>query len=335
VVGSLAFAGAGVASVYSRLEGNLDRQDVDAYLGEDRPTRPPADPDDPFAGKDMNILVMGTDLRDEVNEELAGAADGLRSDSTFLVHISGDRSRVEIVSIPRDSMLPIPSCQLADGTQTKARAADMFNSAFETGAGPDEDIATAAACTRLTFEQNTGVVTDEHVVIKMDGVVDVIDVLHGVPISIPEAMDSPKAGLSLAAGDHVLDGATAIAFLRARSGTGNGLELGSDLSRIVRQQQFIDALTAKVQGDGVLKNPQTLLQVLNETTQSLSVSSGLSITTMTGLGFSLRNLDPATVVRVTVPVGPYPADPKNRVEWTSVADELWSQIANDQPISVG
>ena len=227
---------------------------MDQYLGTQRPT-PSASPDplvDGFAGRPLNILVMGIDARDGDNANFAGQFPGQRSDSTFLVHLSADRSRVDIVSVPRDSLVKIPACKLKDGSETAPRPFEMFNAAFDIGSGPDLDLTTAAACTRKTFEQDTGVRTDEHVVIKMDGVRDVIDTLGGVPFCLPEAMDSPKARFKASAGKHVFTGQQAIGFLRSRTGTGNGLEIGSDLGRLDRQHQFLVALTNKVHSTNLL-----------------------------------------------------------------------------------
>ncbi|RHA44301.1 LytR family transcriptional regulator, partial [Cellulomonas rhizosphaerae] len=216
------FAVSAAWATYAHLNANIDTaDDVEKYLGTSRPTPSvTADPlVDGFAGKPLNILVMGIDARDR-NDKTYGYVDGQRSDSTFLVHLPADRSRVDIVSVPRDSLVDIPSCLLADGTKTAPMTGAMFNEAFAIGSGTDKNLTTAAACTRKTFEQDTGVRTDEHVVIKMDGVRDVIDTLGGVPFCFPEAMDSPKAKLHVEAGKQVLDGKTSIAFLRARTGTG-------------------------------------------------------------------------------------------------------------------
>lgn len=336
LTGVLALAGSGAVAVYTRLQTNIDGVDVDAYLGTDRPTRPPAkDPADGFAGRDLNILVMGTDIRDGANASIGGVVDGMRSDSVFLVHISGDRSRIEIVSVPRDSMVPIPACALPDGSMSRAQSKDMFNDAFSIGGGSTENLATAAACTRRTFEQLTGVRTDEHVVVKMDGVKSVIDTLGGVPICVPQAMDSPEAGLDhLRAGRQVLDGSTSIAFLRARYGTGNGLELGSDLARIERQHQFMQAAIAKVQNGHLLTDPATVMAVLDRATKSLSVSDGLAgLTSVAGLAFSLRSVGPSAVTTMTVPVVADPSNPKNRVVWAPSARQLWARIAADEPIT--
>ena len=89
-------------------------------------------PDDPFAGKALNILVMGTDYRDAENAAIAGEEEGMRSDTTFVVHVSGDRTRMEVVSIPRDSLVDIPSCNLSNGSTSKPRKASV--SAIAAGA---------------------------------------------------------------------------------------------------------------------------------------------------------------------------------------------------------
>jgi LCP family protein required for cell wall assembly len=276
---------------------------------------------------------MGTDLRDGENAVIAGEVDEMRSDTTMLVHIAADRSRVDVVSVPRDSLVDIPSCLLEDGTSTAPRSDEMFNASFQIGGGPDESLTTAAACTRRTFEQATGVLTDESIVVKMDGVRDVIDALGGVPMDLPEAMRSPKAQLDVPAGVQTFDGTTALAFLRARTGTGNGLELGSDLARIERQQQLLDALTAQVTDAGLLTDPTRLLPVLTAVTGSLSVSEGLGdLRALAGLALTLRDIGTDHLTTVTVPVAAAPQD-KDRVVWTSAAEDLWQRIAQDRPLT--
>jgi LCP family protein required for cell wall assembly len=238
-----------------------------------------------------------------------------------------------VVSVPRDSLVDIPSCTLEDGSTTEPRSDEMFNDAFHIGGGDTQNLATAAACTRRTFEQNTGLRTDESVVVKMDGVRDVIDALGGVPMDLPEAMDSPKAGLHVPAGAQTFDGTTALQFLRARTGTGNGLEMGSDLARIERQQQLIDALAAQVQSTDLLTSPGTLMPVLTSITRSLSISEGLAdVRDLAGLALTLRDVDPATLQPVTVPVAEAPQD-RYRVVWTSEAQDLWDRLAADRPLT--
>jgi LCP family protein required for cell wall assembly len=329
------FLASAAGVTYVRLNGNLDTaDDVDEYLGTDRPT-PTASADplvDGFAGKPLNILVMGIDTRDGDNAEFAGYFEGQRSDSTFLVHLSADRKRVDVVSVPRDSMVEIPSCKLKDGTETAPRQFEMFNAAFELGSGPDLDLTTAAACTRKTFERATGVRTDEHVVIKMDGVRDVIDTLGGIPFCLPEAMDSPKARFKASAGKHVFTGKQAIGFLRARTGSGNGLEIGSDLVRLERQHEFIKAVADKAHATNLLGKPTTLLKVLDQATRAISVSPGLgNLRALAGVANGLRGVDGDDVNAITVPTESYRGT--GRVVWTDAAGDIWTRINDDRPVT--
>ncbi|HEY0187438.1 MAG TPA: LCP family protein [Cellulomonas sp.] len=333
----LASGAAAAGAVYVRLQSGIEAADVDDYLGDDRPGASDGASDEPltdgYAGRALNILVMGTDSRDGENAALAGEVDEMRSDTTLLVHVAADRSRVDVVSVPRDSLVDVPACQHEDGSVSTPRTAAMFNSSFEIGAGAEQSLTTAAACTRLTFEQASGVRTDESVVVKMAGVRDVIDALGGVPMDLPEAMDSPRAGLHVPAGPQTFDGTTALAFLRARTGTGDGLELGSDLARIERQQQLLTALTAEVTDAGTLADPTTLLPVLTAVTGSLSISTGLAdVRALAGLALTLRDVGSEHLTLVTVPVVDSTRQ-RYRVEWTSAADDLWQRIREDRPLT--
>lgn len=329
---AVALSGAsGAAALYASVDAGIEHADVDAFLADDRPVEEPP-PVDGYAGRPLNILVMGTDSRDGENAALAGEVEGMRSDTTILVHLSADRTRVDMVSVPRDSLVRIPACTLEDGSTSSPRESAMFNDAFMIGAGSTGNLAAAAACTRRTFEENSGVRTDESIVVKMDGVRDVVDALGGVPMDLPEAMDSPKAGLHVPAGPQTFDGTTTLAFLRARTGSGNGLEMGSDLARIERQQQLIDALAAQVQSTDLLTDPGTLMPVLTAVSRSLSVSDGLGLRSLAGIALTLRDVDPATLTPVTVPVAEAPTD-RDRVVWTSQAEAIWQRLNADQPLT--
>lgn len=331
--GAVVLSGAaGAAALYVHVDSTIEHANVNEFLADDRPVAEEPAPVDGYAGRAMNILVMGTDSRDGENGSLAGEVDGMRSDTTILVHLSADRSRVDMVSVPRDSLVDIPACTLEDGSTSAPRQSEMFNEAFMIGAGSTGNLAAAAACTRRTFEASSGVRTDESIVVKMDGVRDVIDALGGVPMDLPEAMSSPKAGLEVPGGPQTFDGTTALAFLRARTGTGNGLELGSDLARIERQQQLIDALAAEVKSTDLLADAGTLMPVLTAVSRSLSVSDGLGVRSLAGIALALRDVDPATLSPVTVPVADAPQD-KYRVVWTSAADDLWQRLNADQPLT--
>jgi len=330
VLGVLTFGITGVASAYVILEQNLKKFNVDEFLPQDnRPTAEPEDPTDPHAGKALNILIIGSDVRDGENAKLGGSAEGMRSDTTMIMHIAADRSRAEIVSIPRDSIVSIPSCKLEDGTWTYPQSAAMFNSAFATG-GQDGNVGAAAACTWQTVEQATGVRIDDFVVLDFKSVVTTVDALGGVPMCIKEDIDSPKANLKLSAGMQTLDGKQALGYARAR--TGKGLGNGSDINRIERQKQLMGAMVRHIMSKNLLTDSPALYRVLDSVTESLSVSNGLSsIPGLIGLARSFQDVPAKNVVFYTVPWEVYAPDP-NRVIWSADAKLLWDAIAADRPI---
>nr|WP_246256271.1 LCP family protein [Isoptericola halotolerans] len=334
----MALGTAGGVAAYVDLRNQIEVSDVDALLGRDtlepQAETEPENPDDPFAGRSLNILVMGTDFRDEANTELAGAGDEFNSDTTLLVHLSGDRSRIEAVSIPRDSLVNIPACPRPDGSSTSPQYGAMFNSAFAIGGGPEQDVTGAAACMILTVEALTGLRIHHHVVVKMDGVVDIVDAIGGVPMCLPEPVvgDTRYSDLELDAGRQVLDGETAIQFLRVRKGSGMGLELGSDLMRIERQQAFVDSMLREVLAQNLLTDTPALYRMVQAALRAMSTSPDLaSPTALAGLAWSVRDVDPSDIVFESVPVVDAPSDP-NRVVWTAEADRLWEKFAADAPL---
>jgi LCP family protein required for cell wall assembly len=340
VTAVLAFLGTAAVAAYVDLRNQLEVSDVDALLGRDapapiaEPADEMADPSDPFAGKDRNILVMGTDFRDAANAKIAGAGEEFHSDTTLLVHISGDRSRIEAVSIPRDSLVDIPSCPRPDGSSTSPQYGAMFNTAFTLGGGPELDITGAAACTILTVEALTGLRIHDHVVVKMTGVVDIVDALGGVPMCFPEPVvgDSRYSDLDLPQGAHTLDGEESIQFLRVRKGEGLGLELGSDLARIERQQAFIDSMLREVLGQNLITDTPALYRMVRAALGAMSTSPALgSPAALAGLAWSIKDIDPNDIVFESVPVATAPTD-VNRVVWTSEADEIWERLDQDEPL---
>ncbi|NMR20854.1 LCP family protein [Cellulomonas fimi] len=327
VVALLAFGVTGAATAYTKLQGNIESADITDLLGKDRPT-PAAepDPDDPNAGRALNILLMGSDDRSGENAEIGGEVEGMRSDTTILMHVSADRQRVELISIPRDTLVDIPACPRSDGTESRAQKG-QFNAAFSIGAQSGQ-VSDAAVCTIKTVEANTGVFVDDFVVIDFAGFIRMVDALGGVPMCVPEKMEDAEAGLSLEAGSQTLDGSTALALARARKEVGDG----SDTSRLVRQQQLLAAMVQSVQSKNLLTDVPELLQFLNAATSSITASPNLaSITNLSGLAFSLRGTLGGNISFMTVPFAPAPTD-RNRVVMTAEADVLWERVAADQPI---
>ena len=328
LVGVLAFAASGFGAVYYKFQNNITSADVSNLLGAERPTKQTPDPDDPNAGEPLTFLLMGSDDRSGENEAIGGKEEGMRSDTTLVMHISGDRSRVEFVSIPRDSIVDLPTCETTGGTVLPARKKQQFNSAFSRGWNQGKDLDSAAACTIKTVESLTNVRIDRFVIVDFAGFQRMIDAINGVPMCVSEDLKDIDAGLDVKAGYRVFDGATALAFVRARHGLGDG----SDTQRIVRQQQFLAEVANSVLSKNILTNAPELLAFLDAATESITTDpQTASIRNLTGLGLSLKDIQPSKISFMTVPSGPHPQNP-NRVIWHDEADEVWERMADDQPI---
>ncbi|QCB95220.1 LytR family transcriptional regulator [Cellulomonas shaoxiangyii] len=321
----LVFGAAGGVAMAARLTGNVDQIDVaDLVAAAPSPTEP-ADPADARAGEPVNVLVLGSDQRDGENGVIGGDEGGMRSDTTILLHVSADRTRVEMVSIPRDSLVEIPSCTMTDGSTTKPFDG-MFNEAFATGWKTGQDVDSAAACAMSTVVHNTGVPLTHVVVVDFAGFQSMINAVGGVEMCIENDIKDRYTGLDITAGVHRLDGVTALQYARARHGT--GLD-GSDIKRAGRQQRLIANLANEVLSKNLLTDAPQLLQFLSAATQSLTTN--ISVSDLTGLAFSLRGIDRENIALTTVPWAPARSD-ANRVEWTPEADELWANIAADRPM---
>src|SRR5690625_2701997 len=328
VLGVVLFAGSGFALAYNDIQTNIDRHDLTDYLGAERPTsgEEPPPPIDPAPGEPINVLGLGSDRRDgDVNEEF-GATDvgGMRSDTAMIVHISADRERVEMVSIPRDTLVERPSCTLTNGATTPHVYDAMFNSAFAAG-GQDGNVAAAAACAIRTVELLTGIYIGDFAVVDFAGFISMVDALGGVPMCLPEPIQDRRAHVDLEAGHHVLDGREALGVARSRYSTSDG----SDISRIGRQHELVAAIAREALSKNLLTDSPRLYRFLDAATQSLSTGTQLgSIPTLAGLAYSLRHIDLEGIAFETMPFdweGP-------RVRPSAEAEELWEKLRNDEPI---
>lgn len=337
LTGVLLFGSTSVAGTVLTALGKVESVDSDKVLAAAGIQRPKVvEPTDPDAGIPLNILLMGSDDRSGVNAALGGDESGMRSDTTMVMHISGDRSRVDVVSIPRDSYVNIPECPTTNGKRVRPQH-DKFNAAFAYAVAKGGDVESGALCAQTTVESLTGVRLDGFVVVDFEGFLNMIDALGGVEMCIPQDVHDEKAGnLTLSAGRQTLDGPTALQYARVRYTLGDGTDIG----RIGRQQEMMASIARSVLGKNIFSDAPQLVSFLNAVTASLTMSSKFSsLTELPGLAYSLRGIDPRNTTFRTVPWR-YPtaaekAALKSRgsvVLWTDEADLLWENMAHDRPL---
>lgn len=273
-------AGALAAVAYKKYNGQITRVDVIA-------TKDPNIRDARYQQHAANFLVIGSDTRAGADAKF-GNVSGARSDTTILVHISPDRSKATVISIPRDSWVDIPSCTDAKGAVV-AEHFDMFNSAFEIG-GPK--------CTIATVQKLSGIAVTHFVEIDFSGFQSMVSAMGRVTICSPQPVFDPGSGLRLRSGNNQLDGVQALAYVRARETLGDG----SDLGRIKRQQLFLGAMMRQATSGALLSSPAHLTKFLDAATKAITVDRATSFGDLRTLAQSMQGLDPGHVVFYTAPI---------------------------------
>ena len=266
-----------------------------------------------------NILVVGSDSRGGSNKKFGASVQGQRSDTMLLLHIRPNHKGAVVVSLPRDTEVPVIACS-ADGLGDPGQPAspgqtEMLNNTFAYGGPP---------CLWKTVEEQTGIRINHYVGLTFTGFEKVINDIGGVDVCLPEAIKDPKSGINLTAGRHHVMGPQALAFWRERY-----VGEGSDIQRIQRQQYLMAALIQEVKSGKLLTDYTRLYSVLHDTARALTTDDGLSFSALVSLAGDLRGLTNQSVQFVTAPNGADPTDP-NRVIWEQPqANRLFHAIAHD------
>jgi LCP family protein required for cell wall assembly len=304
--------------VLHHFNANIEQDDITGLLGA-RPvdTHPQAE----------NILVIGSDSRDGLSAAYGTGLVTDQSDTLMIIHIPADRKWAEVMSIPRDSWVNIPACEMGDG-QLSAPTQFKINEAFALGNLDGNHTKLGVACTVKTIERDTGIYIDHFIVVNFTGFENMVAALGGVYECNPTAIDDPKSGLRLAAGNHLLTPAEALAYVRARYTLGDG----SDLERIGRQQAFMSSLISRVRSD--LYNPIAVYRFFDAFTRSLTIDSQLGgITGLYDLGQSLRSIPSSKIAFFTLPNHLDPSNTAN-VLWTQPEDnKIFATFRDDVPAS--
>jgi len=225
-----------------------------------------------------NWLLVGSDSRtglsDKDVERLGTGGDlgTVRTDTIMLMHLPL-RGKPTLVSIPRDSYVPVPGYGY-----------DKINAAFSIG-GPQLLVE--------TVEQNTGLHVDRYAEIGMGGLAGVVDAAGGVEICVAEPIDDPLANINLQPGCQEMDGPTALGYVRTRA-TAQG-----DLDRVARQREFMTTLVTRLLSPSVYLNPFRMARLLWVTPTLLTVNSDDHAWNLARIVIALRG----GLETETVPIG--------------------------------
>lgn len=243
----------------------------------------------PETGPDVNYLIVGTDSRDGLAEDIenrevvvGGGVSGQRSDTLVLMRVGRDGNRM--LPIPRDLYVPI----------VDTKGSERINTAIQ--GGPDRLIRTVQTSLSLPVHH--------YVQIDFAGFLELVDAVGGVTIDFDAPAFDDNSGLNIpTAGPHKLDKDMALAYVRSRTYTRivDGRRIvdpTADLGRILRQQTFLRAVMSEV---GSTRNPITLARIGDAIAANMTMDDALGFADSISLARKLAGLDPETV---DLPVSP-------------------------------
>ena len=227
------------------------------------------------------FLLVGSDSRAGLTKAErkklgTGNSAGQRTDTVMLLYIPRS-GQPALISIPRDSYLPIPK-----------HGRNKINAAYSLG-GPQLLV--------QTVEQNTDLRIDAYLEIGFGGFVNVIDSVGGIEMCLPKAIKDRDSHLDLPKGCQTLDGVNALGYVRMR----NADPLG-DLGRVQRQRQMLAAVAKKGLSAGSVLNPVRYWRLSNATADSLRLGQETSFLNMVSLGLAMRKVSGPDGLTLTVPV---------------------------------
>ncbi|NUP47525.1 MAG: LCP family protein [Catenulispora sp.] len=286
-------------------------------------------PGRPAEGKGTNWLLVGSDDREGLTRDQQDAlhtgtgavtGDTQRTDSMMLLH-SGSHG-TSLISLPRDSYVTIPAYTDGKGKQHK-ESKNKLNAAYAFGGAP---------LLIRTIETTTGLRVDHFAEVGFGGFVKVTDAVGGVDMCLDKPLKDELSGANLKAGCQTLNGAQALAYVRARYSDPLG-----DIGRMQRQRQFLAALAHKVSSMGVILNPFKLVPTLDDSLAAFKTSNGTSLGDLYDLFSNMKSVNGGGGHTIVVPI----ANPDYNVPnvgssilWNQTkATQLWTALRNDSEVS--
>lgn len=242
----------------------------------------------PFPDKRyVSVLIVGADER---------KGDVGRSDTMMVLFLNPRRGQGALLSIPRDLKVRIPG----------HRGTDRINASYPAG---------GVELVQQTVEELLDIEIDYHAKANFQGFVEVVDMLGGVDIEVPDVegrgrgmnYDDRADGLHihLKPGFQHLDGEQAMGFVRYRKGD-------SDFKRMERQQQFLTAMTEQKLK---LRNVRTLVGAARRALDC--IETDMDLREAMDLARTLKQLDSANLMSAQIPA----AGRKENGKWYAIYRE--------------
>ncbi|WP_245579790.1 LCP family protein [Brevibacterium album] len=226
------------------------------------------------SGDPINILLLGSDARDE-DVDYAGGARGFRSDTIMVMHLDGDRKGAQVMSIPRDMWVPV-----------EGHGNAKINAAMSYGGLP---------LANQTISEFIDAPIHHVAIIDFEGFKALTDSVGGVTVDSEQSFEID--GHSFTQGENELDGEQALAFVRERKGFADG-----DLQRARNQQAYLKGLTSKIISADTLSNPNKVAGMVRDFAPYMTVDEKLTAGNIASLAYEMREVRPGEVKFFSAPI---------------------------------
>ncbi len=212
----------------------------------------------------FTILIMGI-------EDYATDGQNGRTDSLMFATVNPKTKKISLMSIPRDSRVPI----VGKGKEDKINAAHAYGG---------EEMAIK------TVEGFLKVPVDHYIKIDFQGFKGIVDAVGGVTVDVPfdfwerSDVDYYKK-IQFKQGQQNLNGEEALAYVRMRKQDPNG-----DYGRAARQRQLLAAVAQKLNSTSTVFKIKDLTAVIGKYIKTdIPISDGLALYN------KLSGFDPSTI----------------------------------------
>jgi polyisoprenyl-teichoic acid--peptidoglycan teichoic acid transferase len=265
----------------------------------------------------INLLMIGLDTRDN-NPKM-----GSRADSIIIGHIPATHDQVDLISIPRDTYVPIPAYKPSHF----AGWSDKINAAFQDGSQNGVGNAGGVQLLQKTIEQNWHITFQAALIVNFDGFSDIVNKIGGVKMYVDETTQSLHHGyvtghpnehtpawtihtdgtpghripgttpVIYKKGWHTFNAYDALDYVRCRDFLPN-----SDYDRQRHQQQFIKALMQQAYAKGI-SDPLQISSFLKSLGKAFQFDGGGHNTS--DWIFTLKGISPGAIRTIKINNGTY------------------------------
>lgn len=281
--------------------------------------------------KIINIALLGFDSDEKRSETRVEGYTGL-VDTIMVAAINIETGEIDVVSIPRDAYVPIYNYK---GWKDKINSANWWG--FRNGAPGTDDPVEAGLKSQLETISIAlgGVKIHYYVTVNMDAVIEIVDIMGGVYLDVPERTYHKYGRVIAEPGYQWFSGRRFLDYVRSREAS------GGDYQRAKKQQEVMLQVFDQFKKANKLVNaPQVLASVRKNVNTNLSLEQIMALALFGTQKVNTSDID-THVLKGSYAVGGIPGRREANVYYlvdhkaqAQLVREIWGIVINPAPADV-